>query len=73
MRKKLLSGLLYAPERLAAAFQRFVHELLIHDQEGAQPVEVVHVAFAREVVRKIRNVRTLADVDDVRHTILAAH
>src|SRR5258705_8595649 len=40
-------------------------ELLVHDEEGAEPVEVVCIAGTIEVVVQISDVSAAADVGDV--------
>src|SRR5256885_8604111 len=40
-------------------------EVLVHDQEGAEAVVVVHRALAREVVGLVAHVGAFGDVDDV--------
>lgn len=58
------------PERATAAFQRLIQELFIHDQKCAESVEVVGVAFAREVVSEIRDVRAFANIGEIGLTFL---
>src|SRR6185437_9761069 len=50
-----------APESYEVA----TRELLVHDEEGAEAVEVVGVAFAVEVVVEIGDVGAFADIVDV--------
>src|SRR3954464_11166829 len=59
------------PGPLLRRASKSVRVLLVHDQERAQAVEVVRLAGPAVVVRKVADVRSLADVLDVRQAVRA--
>src|SRR6185369_892831 len=63
-------GLYWLKQCATTASECRVLKLLVHDQERAETVEVVDVAFAPEIVGKICDVGALADVDEVGLTVL---
>src|SRR2546423_7793833 len=44
-------------------------QLFIHDQKSAQPMKVVHVSLASEVIGEITDIRAFANVDQIRQAV----